>query len=220
MFAESVEELEESLKALIIRNNVLLDLLNNAGIEAPPFVGPKLLRCVVAVQKSNSSPDMNKFEVQPPADDVPSNKKCERAVTKNRNRKTTKTKKNTKNAQKLVLDRTFRQRVSTNGKKNGTTVNTAESDTFTMQENSSLEKINILEQNQILSKSNMDENISVLPLFTQLKGEFGELKQTFQPFVIRLYILLPFRWECIFIRTACSHRSRKSNSECERELSN
>lgn len=49
-FLESLEELEESLKVLIIRNNELLELLNKAGIKAPPFTGPKLLRCIVTVQ--------------------------------------------------------------------------------------------------------------------------------------------------------------------------
>lgn len=77
--AESQEELEEGLKVLIIRNNELLDLLKKAGIEAPPFTGPKLLSCIVQVQNgeqiiSSSTPQAATFETAAPINENNLNK--------------------------------------------------------------------------------------------------------------------------------------------------
>lgn len=62
IYLESVQELEESLKALIVRNNELFNLLSDAGIEVPPFKGPKFLSCVFAVRNNNGNVVDEKIE--------------------------------------------------------------------------------------------------------------------------------------------------------------
>lgn len=46
---ETQEELEESLKALVSRNNCLVQLLEKCNVKAPPFIGPKLLSYIVTI---------------------------------------------------------------------------------------------------------------------------------------------------------------------------
>lgn len=191
--------MEESLKALIVRNTELLDLLSKAGIEVPPFVGPKLLRCVVAVQKKDSSitaeeidnennvnnaneatkgckPTLNNVSDKPNSAD-----NNQKPVTKEK-RKNTKNVRKTKNSDgvhKIVLDRTFGQRRNAGniaGKLKLSKSNLSngphmnDKNVMNISENSSLETISILEQNVIADGGVEDDRVSVLPLFTQLNG--------------------------------------------------
>lgn len=61
------------MKALIVRNNELMDMLNKAGIEPPPFTGPKLLRCIVTIQKKNSETATAEDSSQKDANDLENN---------------------------------------------------------------------------------------------------------------------------------------------------
>lgn len=54
---ETQEELEESVKALVCRNNNLVELLEKANVKVPHFVGPKLLSFIVTVHDDDGDDD-------------------------------------------------------------------------------------------------------------------------------------------------------------------
>lgn len=182
---ESVEELEESLKALIIRNNELLNLLQKASIEVPPFTGPKLLRCIVTVYKkkdakANHENNPNKLN-ESDAFHIDGPNKKNSILDKTQNgRKKSKPKENRKNAskktkkpegiQKIIFNKTFGQRnvKLKNKRKNGENKTSAP---LFISEHSSLETVSIVEQCTVPKVSvglEEDSNsIAILPLFTQ-----------------------------------------------------
>lgn len=62
MGTETQEELEESLKALVLQNNNLVELLEKANVKVPHFVGPKLLSFIVTVHDAKANDENEKIE--------------------------------------------------------------------------------------------------------------------------------------------------------------
>lgn len=179
--------MEESLKALIIRNNDLLDLLSKAGIEVPPFIGPKLLRCVVAVQKSVSDENNANKSNSTTNGCVVANSQTADANQISASKAKQKEKKAKKTigvhaAQKIVLDRTFGQRriiindvAGSKKLKTKANLQMTKDCVLHISENSSLETISILEQSAVSNHLVVeDRTISVLPLFSQQNGSVAD----------------------------------------------
>lgn len=58
VFTETQEELEDGFRLLLVRNNLLLNLLKKAGITPPEFIASKIFNYVVAQHQINGNVDV------------------------------------------------------------------------------------------------------------------------------------------------------------------
>lgn len=58
VYAETQEELEDGFRLLLVRNNLLLNLLKKAGITPPEFIASKIFNYVVAQHQINGNVDI------------------------------------------------------------------------------------------------------------------------------------------------------------------